>query len=151
MTELMAWQPMSMRGCSTSSRMGRCTTRPSASLMSPAAWSRPPETFGLPLLGLPGSLLETEARNHGVTYFAEGFPDRRYRADGSLAPRSEPGAVLHEPREIEEQVVRLVRERRVATLCIHGDEPGAVAIAAARPPGIEAAGLAVRSFVDGSG
>ena len=44
---------------------------------------------GWPLLGQPGSVLETVAREHGVVYIAEGFPDRRYRTDGSLVPRSE--------------------------------------------------------------
>src|SRR5205814_724928 len=82
--------------------------------------------LGLPLLGQPGSLLETLALDRDIRYVAEGFPDRRYRADGSLVPRSEPGAVLHELDEIEVQVVRLVKERRVMTLCIHGDEPAAV-------------------------
>jgi UPF0271 protein len=106
-------------------------------------------TFGFPLLGLPGSLLETEALNHGVVFVAEGFPDRRYRADGSLAPRGEPGAVLHEHHEIEDQVIRLVRERRVSTLCIHGDEAGAVANAALVRRVLKQHGIAVRSFVDG--
>jgi 5-oxoprolinase (ATP-hydrolysing) subunit A len=112
---------------------------------------RAARSFGFPLLGLPGSLLETEARNHGVVYVAEGFPDRRYRADGSLSPRSEPGAILHEQHEIEEQVVRLVREGRVATLCIHGDEPGAVDNAALVRLVLKQHGIAVRSFLDGSG
>ncbi len=53
--------------------------------------------FGLPLLGQPGSLVEAEARECELVYIAEGFPDRRYRPDGSLALRSEPGAVLREP------------------------------------------------------
>ncbi len=44
---------------------------------------------GWPLLGQPGSVLETIAREQGVVYIAEGFPDRRYRGDGSLVPRSE--------------------------------------------------------------
>jgi 5-oxoprolinase (ATP-hydrolysing) subunit A len=83
--------------------------------------------LGLPLLGQPGTYLETLARERGIRYIAEGFPDRRYRADGSLVPRSEPGAVLQDRREIEAQVVRLVDEGRVTTLCIHGDEPEAVA------------------------
>jgi len=107
--------------------------------------------FGFPLFGLPGSLLESEANNHGVVYVAEGFTDRRYRADGSLAPRSEPGALLREPNEIEEQVIRMVREGRVATLCIHGDLPGAVANAELVRRVLNRHGIAVRSFVDGSG
>ena len=44
--------------------------------------------LGLPLLGQPGTRLESLAREQGVRYLAEGFPDRRYRPDGSLVPRS---------------------------------------------------------------
>jgi UPF0271 protein len=108
-------------------------------------------SFGLPLLGQPGSLVETFAHDCGVVYVAEGFPDRRYRADGSLSPRSEPGALLHEPSEIEDQVIRLLSEGRVATLCIHGDEPGAVGSALVVRQVLERHGIAVRSFVDGQG
>ena len=79
----------------------------------------------LPLVGQPGTLLETLAREKGVLYFAEGFPDRRYGKDGKLVPRTRKNAVLHDRTEIEEQVVRLV-EQDVATLCIHGDDPRAV-------------------------
>ena len=53
--------------------------------------------FPVPLLGQPGTFLERKAREHGLRYIAEGFPDRRYRVDGSLVPRSEPDAVLHDP------------------------------------------------------
>ena len=81
----------------------------------------------LPLLGQPGTLLERLAREEGVLYIPEGFPDRRYRAPDALVPRSEAGAVLHDPGEIESQLIRLVEEGRVATLCVHGDEPAAVA------------------------
>jgi UPF0271 protein len=105
--------------------------------------------FGLPLLGQPGSALESFAMDRGVLYVAEGFPDRRYRADGSLAPRSEPNAILRESSEIEDQVIRLVREARVATLCIHGDEPGAVGNAELVRGVLERHGIAVRSFVGG--
>ena len=81
----------------------------------------------LPVLGLPGSLLDAEASKQRRTYIAEGFPDRRYRDPGSLVPRSEPDAILHDPAEIEAQVLRMVNKGRVATLCIHGDDPRAVA------------------------
>ncbi len=108
-------------------------------------------TLGWPLLGLPGSVLESEARAHNVVFVAEGFPDRRYRSDGSLMPRSEPGALLHEPVEIEEQVIRLLSEGSIATLCIHGDEPGAVGTAALVRRVLTQQGIAVRSFGSGSG
>ena len=101
---------------------------------------------GWPLLGQPGTVLETIAREQGVVYIAEGFPDRRYRVDGSLMPRSDPKALLHESDEIEEQVLRLIEERRVATLCVHGDEPGAVATAAIVRRVLTGHGIAVRSF-----
>jgi UPF0271 protein len=80
----------------------------------------------LPLLGQPGSLLEARSRAASVRYIPEGFPDRRYRDDGRLVPRGEPGAVLHDPGEMDAQVVRLV-DRGVLTLCIHGDDPRALA------------------------
>jgi UPF0271 protein len=79
----------------------------------------------LPLLGQPGSLLEARARERDVVFVSEGFPDRRYRDDGRLVPRSQPDAVLTDPREVEAQVLRLVNQG-VTTLCIHGDDPRAI-------------------------
>jgi UPF0271 protein len=99
-----------------------------------------------PLLGQPGSLLEAPARDAGVRYITEGFPDRRYRADGRLVPRSEAGAILHDPAEIEAQVVRLV-EQGVMTLCIHGDDPRAVANADTVRAILDRHGIALGSFV----
>jgi 5-oxoprolinase (ATP-hydrolysing) subunit A len=101
----------------------------------------------IPLLGQPGTLLERLAREQGVRYIPEGFPDRRYRAPEALVPRTEPGAVLHDPDEIELQVVRLVEEGRVATLCVHGDEPGAVANADLIRRILGRNGIAIRSFL----
>jgi len=81
--------------------------------------------FGLPLLGLPGSRLEAAAAGR-VPFIAEGFADRRYQADGSLVPRSRPDAFVTDPAEAAEQVERLLA-RGVRTLCVHGDNPQAVA------------------------
>ena len=81
--------------------------------------------LALPLLGQPASLLERLAVDSGVRFVAEGFPDRRYRADGRLVPRRQPDAMLHDPAEIEAQVVRFVAEG-LSTLCIHGDDPRAM-------------------------
>ena len=107
------------------------------------------EVFHLPLLGQPKSVLETAAREQSVAFVAEGFPDRRYRPDGSLAPRSEPNAVLDDPGEIEEQVIRLVTEGKVATLCIHGDDPRSVANARLVRKVLDQHRIAIRPFVDG--
>ncbi len=102
----------------------------------------------LPLLGQPGTLVATLCRESGVRYIAEGFPDRRYRDDGSLWPRSEPGAILIEPEELAQQVLRLVAEGRVATLCIHGDDPRAVYNAELVRNILTTHGIAIRSFMD---
>jgi UPF0271 protein len=102
----------------------------------------------IPLLGQPGTLLEQMAALENVEYIAEGFPDRRYRTSEALVPRTEPGAVLREPMDIERQVHWLIGEGRVRTLCIHGDEPGAVENAKLVRQTLEASGIAIRSFLD---
>lgn len=57
----------------------------------------------------------------------EGFADRAYRPDGTLVPRSEPGAVLEDPEEIKAQVLRLANE--VDSICLHGDTPNCLEFA----------------------
>jgi len=81
---------------------------------------------GLPVIGLPGSRLQERAIGR-IEFFAEGFADRRYRSDGSLVPRNEPGAFVENPREAVEQVRQLIKQRGVRTICVHGDNPDAVA------------------------
>jgi len=106
------------------------------------------QLFQLPLFGQPGSLLEIEAFKRRVPFVPEGFPDRRYRADGTLVPRSEPDAVLHDEAEIEAQVLRLVSEGVVLTLCIHGDDPRAVANAELVRMVLNKHGIMVQSIRD---
>ena len=89
------------------------------------------EAWKLPLVGLPGSKLEVVARERGLMFVAEGFADRRYRDDGSLVPRTEPNAFVADPEEAARQVERSIRERGVRTVCVHGDNPDAVAFAKA--------------------
>ncbi|MBY0523567.1 MAG: LamB/YcsF family protein [Gemmataceae bacterium] len=80
--------------------------------------------FGLPLMALPASRLE--ARSDG-RFIAEGFADRRYQLDGSLVPRSRADAFVKDPVEAVKQVEWLLGERGVRTICVHGDNPQAVA------------------------
>jgi 5-oxoprolinase (ATP-hydrolysing) subunit A len=80
----------------------------------------------LPVVGLPGSRLQERATGR-VPFVAEGFADRGYRADGSLVPRNEPGAFLKDPATAAEQVRRLIGQYGVRTICVHGDNPEAVA------------------------
>ncbi len=103
--------------------------------------------LSVPLLGQPDTLLERLALAEGVRYIPEGFPDRRYRDDGSLVPRSESGAILLDPAEMEAQLLHLVAAGRIATLCIHGDDPRAVANAILVRRLLEQHEIAIRSFV----
>ncbi len=98
----------------------------------------------LPVLGFPGSRLLDLAAAAGRSSYVEGFPDRGYR-DGRLIDRSEPGALLGDPDAIARQAVDLAA--RVASVCLHGDSPGAVAHARAVRRALEAAGYGLASFV----
>ncbi|THJ12728.1 LamB/YcsF family protein [Nocardioides sp.] len=101
---------------------------------------------GLPVLGLPGASLLRLVEEAGLPAVGEGFADRSYRADGGLVPRSEPGAVLTDPAEVAAQAVRLATSGAVRSLCVHGDTPGAPAIAAAVRSALAEAGVAVQAF-----
>lgn len=80
----------------------------------------------LPVVGLPGSVLARLAAERWRLFIPEGFADRRYRPDGSLVPRGEPDAMIHDPKEAVEQVEWLIGKQQVRTICVHGDTPGAV-------------------------
>jgi UPF0271 protein len=113
------------------------------------AYARPvvaaAERFGLPLLGLPGSRVEVLCAGR-VPFVAEGFADRRYRPDGSLVPRSQPDAFVHDAEEAARQVEWLVRERGVRTVCVHGDNPEALALVRALRDALPRAGFVIRAF-----
>jgi UPF0271 protein len=112
----------------------------------------------LPLLGLPGSAVLRLAAEAGLTVVPEAFADRAYTAGGTLVGRREPGAVLHDPREVADRVVQMVTTGQVkavdgstvaidaATVCLHGDTPGAVAMARAVRTALAEAGVVVTPF-----
>jgi 5-oxoprolinase (ATP-hydrolysing) subunit A len=112
----------------------------------------------LVLLALAGSPLVEQARAAGLTVVAEAFADRAYTAEGNLVSRREKGAVLHDPDLVAERMIRMVKEGVVEaidgsltridaqSICVHGDSPGAVAIAGRLRASLEQAGLAVRPF-----
>src|SRR5262249_27936681 len=83
------------------------------------------ELFDLPLMGLPDSRVELLCQGR-VGFIPEGYADRRYRPDGTLVPRSEPGAFVESPAEAVDQALRLLRAGKIRTLCVHGDNPHAV-------------------------
>jgi len=80
------------------------------------------------LYALPVSALAEAGRAAGLTVCAEGFADRRYRLDGSLMPRGEPGAVIKDVDAAVAQALEIVSSGMVETLCVHGDGVTAVAI-----------------------
>ena len=112
----------------------------------------------LAVLGLPGSVLLAEADRRGVRGVAEAFADRAYTPEGTLVDRREVGAVLDDPTAIARRVVRMVTEHRVEavdgadvvvdprSVCVHGDTPGAVAIARAVRAALDTAGVDVVPF-----
>ncbi|EYF01085.1 5-oxoprolinase subunit PxpA [Chondromyces apiculatus] len=81
------------------------------------------------VVGPPWGVLADEARARGLGYAREGFADRGYDAEGKLLPRGTPGALLVDAGDAAAQAVRLAEAGGVETLCVHGDTPGAVAIA----------------------
>ena len=83
------------------------------------------QLFGLMVMGLPGSRLAALAAKR-CEFVAEGFADRRYRTDGSLVPRGEADAFITDPAEAVFQVEKLIHERGIQTICVHGDNPRAV-------------------------
>jgi 5-oxoprolinase (ATP-hydrolysing) subunit A len=97
---------------------------------------------GLPVLALPGSELYRQA---GLRAVSEGYADRGYTPGGLLVPRGEAGALLG-AEAAAEQAVRLAREGAVASLCVHGDAPGAAALAARVRAALVTAGFELQAF-----
>ncbi|MEZ5294355.1 MAG: 5-oxoprolinase subunit PxpA [Vicinamibacterales bacterium] len=112
----------------------------------------------LVLFGLPGSALLQAGLEAGLPVAAEAFADRAYLADGSLAPRSLPGSVIHDVDAVVSRAVEMVVDQSVVamdgtrirfeadTLCLHGDTPGAAALAAAVRRGLEDAGVTIAAL-----
>ncbi|MEN2738299.1 5-oxoprolinase subunit PxpA [Microbacterium sp. X-17] len=110
----------------------------------------------LPILAL-GDALRDAAREAGLPFIREAFLDRGYRADGALVPRGEPGDLLRDPDAVAAQALSLARDSRVtavdgtvvetdaASLCLHGDSPGAVALGRAVRRALDDAGVPVRA------
>jgi UPF0271 protein len=97
----------------------------------------------LPVMGLPGGRLLALAADAGLATIAEAFADRGYTPEGTLVPRSQPGALLPGTDAVVDRAVRLARDGvivavdgteltvRADSLCLHGDTPEAVANAQA--------------------
>lgn len=109
-----------------------------------------------PVLTLPGSVLAREAEQAGLRAVGEAFADRNYRPDGTLVPRSHHDALVRNG--VAERVVEMVTTGRVPaadgtpvaiaaeSVCLHGDTPGAVQLAAEVRAALDAAGVRLEPF-----
>ncbi|MBR4165811.1 MAG: 5-oxoprolinase subunit PxpA [Lachnospiraceae bacterium] len=110
---------------------------------------------GIILLGLAGSAMTEAGKEAGLRVAGEVFADRAYQADGSLVPRSMPGAVIHDTEEALSRTVRMVKEGIVTavtgetvpltadSICVHGDNPSALAFVKAIRERLETEGVSV--------
>ena len=109
----------------------------------------------LTIFVLAATPMEDAARALGCRYAGEVFADRGYAEDGTLIPRGQPGAMIDDPQVAVERMTAMLRdgaihcasgariEARIDTICLHGDEPGAVAAARRLRAGLEAEGIAI--------
>ena len=111
-------------------------------------------------LALAGSEMERAGRELGLRVAREGFCDRQYDDDGNLTSRKIPGSVLHDPAAAVRQVLDMVVNNtitsrngkaipcKVHSLCVHGDEPTAVALARSVRENLERAGVELVPLTD---
>ena len=107
---------------------------------------------------MPGLLMERASEEVGVPVIREIFADRTYEESGQLTPRGRPGAVIHDPEIAAERVAAAVRDGAITavtgrpvpvaidTICVHGDNPSAVALARRVRTRLEAEGITLRPF-----
>jgi UPF0271 protein len=111
---------------------------------------------GAILMGLAGSEFERAAEETKIKFASEAFADRAYLKDGSLMPRSQEGAVIHDAKLAARRVVQMVTRGTVTaidgaeiqfkadTICLHGDTKEAVDMAAAVRRALELAGIEIK-------
>ena len=105
-----------------------------------------------------GTPMQQVARDLGAAWAGEIFADRAYNEDATLVDRSQPGAVLHDAAQVGARIETMLRAGaiitasgkqipcRIDTICVHGDSPGAVAMARALRDHLGAAGIEVARF-----
>lgn len=113
---------------------------------------------GLVNLCMPGLAMERISERQGLRVAREIYADRTYDDSGNLTSRKQPGAVLHDATAAAERVLRMVEDRAITTvtgkripvaidtICVHGDEAGAVEMARAVRATLEANGVGIAAF-----
>jgi len=106
-------------------------------------------------LVMPNTEMERAGEELGLVIAREAFVDRLYEDDATLTPRKMEGAVIKDPDIAAERVVRMVRNQavysrsgkavpvKIDSLCVHGDEPTAIAVAEAARKALEGAGIEI--------
>jgi UPF0271 protein len=114
---------------------------------------------GLALLAISGTALEDAARAAGHPVFSEIFADRGYLPSGQLVPRGQPGAMIHDPAAAADRLISFLKSGlmpvtlgppialRAQSICVHGDSPGAVAMAAQIRARLQAEGITIAPFL----
>jgi len=109
----------------------------------------------LAVVGLAGGELLRHVKQLGLKAIAEGFADRRYAANGTLVPRSDPQGVIHDPQQAVAQCLEMIGEGKVTTLggrridmhvdtvCLHGDTQDALILAQSLVCALDKAGIAI--------
>lgn len=110
------------------------------------------------LLGLAGSEMARAAARSGLAFAGEAFADRAYKSDGSLVPRTEPGAVINDVQTAVKRAITLVRSSTVTaddgttlgvvaqSLCVHGDNPDALPMLRELRTNLERSGVRIAPF-----
>ncbi|MBP2625901.1 MAG: lamB [Firmicutes bacterium] len=110
------------------------------------------------MICLGNSTMVKAAQNVGVKYVEEAFVDRAYTRDGTLVPRKQDGAVIHDVNRVAERVLSMVKDKRVTsidgsiveisaqTICVHGDTPGAVEMIKAIREVLDQQGIQMKAF-----
>lgn len=113
----------------------------------------------LAILAISGTELEAAARAEGLEVFSEIFADRAYLSNGRLMPRSRAGAVLHDPEQVADRLLAFLETGRMPveegqpialaaqSVCVHGDTPGAAAMARHLRTRLEDAGMSIAPFL----
>jgi 5-oxoprolinase (ATP-hydrolysing) subunit A len=109
------------------------------------AVARVAKAHGVGLLGQPDLEILAAAGRAGIPGYREGYADRLMMPDGSLAPRTHPGAVLN-PAAAAKQAVHLAQSGRYDTVCIHGDTKSAADVASAVRQALRDAGVETRAL-----
>jgi UPF0271 protein len=113
----------------------------------------------LALLAISGTALEDAARAAGIAVFSEIFADRGYTPAGRLVPRSQPGAMIHDAQAAVARLLAFLETGLMPvvggdpiplaaqSICVHGDSPGAVAMAREIRSRLTAAGVTIAAFL----